>query len=210
MSAFNNLLSGFLKDAVDNIASTVKDKMEDVIEDVLHPDEDENVTVTMAEEITIQNLYHRLGEITGPMTGEEFVERMRSAGFEAALYELPEDMRKRIPAQVLEQRKQYSAKKENYSPLFYAGFWVYKDEEEAPKTMEMFQNNLKKSGNQVFLTEEEDRLFMHSTIATPDDTFKSYNLYSRIGNTVLQLIIPEENADTYAADIVKALQGTGS
>ncbi len=205
MSAFHNLLSGFLKDAVDNIASTVKDKMEDV----LHPDDEENVTVTMAEEITIQNLYQRLGEVTGPMTGEEFVERMRSAGFEAALYELPEDMRKRMPAEVLEQRKQYSAKKENYSPLFYAGFWVYKDEEEAPRTIVMFRDNLKKSGNQVFLVEEEDRFLVHSTIVTPNDTFKSYNLYSRIANTLLQLIIPEENADTYAADIVKALQGTG-
>lgn len=209
MSAFNNLLSGFLKDKMDDFASVVKDKIEDVIEDALHPDEDENVTVTVAEQFTIQNLYHRLGQAQAPMSGEEFIERMRTAGFEAALYELPEDMRKKIPAEVLEQRKQYSAKKENYSPLFYAGFWVYKDEEEAPRTIEMFRNNLKKSGNQVFLTEEEDRLFLHRTIVTPDDTFKSYNLYSRIGNTLLQLIIPEENANTYATDIVKALQGSG-
>lgn len=86
---------------------------------------------------------------------------------------------------------------------------MYKDEEEAPRTIEMFRNNLKKSGNQVFLAEEEDRLFMHSTMATPNGTYKSYWLYSRIENTILELKIPEENADTYAADIVKALQGTG-
>lgn len=210
MSAFNNLLSGLLKDTMDNIASTVKDKIEDVIEDALHPDEDENVTVTMAEEITIQNLYHRLGEVTGAMTGEEFIQKMNSAGFEAELFQLPEDMRKGIPIERLENmRKQYSAKKENFSPLFYAGFFVYKEDTEAAGDMEMFRNNLKKSGNQVFLVEEEDRFFVHSTLVTSNGTHKSFWLYSRIGNTLLKLTIPEENADAYAADIVKALQGTG-
>ena len=205
MSALNNLLSGFLRDKMEDITSAVKDK----IEDVLHPDEEENVTVIMAEELTIQNLYHRLGEIQKPMTGEEFIQRMNARGFEAKLFELPENMRKGIPVEMMERRKQYSAKKENYSPLFYAGFWVYKEEAEAAENIEMFRNNLKKSGNQVFLVEEEDRFFLHSTIVTPQDTYKSYNLYSRIGNTLLELKIPEDNADTYAADIVKALQGSG-
>ncbi len=209
MSVLNNLLSGFLKDKMEDITSVVKDKIEDVIEDALHPDEEGNVTVTVAEEITVQSLYHRLGDVQVPMTGEEFIRRMSSAGFEAQLFELSENERKGIPVEVLERFKQYSARKANDSAFFYVIFFVYREETEAIRNMEGPKNNFKNSENNVFLAEEEGRFFIHSTLVAPNETYKMYQLYSRIGNTVLQVTMPEENADAYAADIVKALQGSG-
>ncbi|MBQ7774701.1 MAG: hypothetical protein IJ379_07845 [Lachnospiraceae bacterium] len=207
MSAFNNFLSGLLKDTMDDIASTVKDKIADVIEDTFHPEDDEHVTINSTEEVTIQSLYHRLGEMHGPMTGEEFVERMRSAGFDAKLFELPEDMRKGMPVEAQERVKLYSATKD--SPLLYISFMVYKENADAAKQIVDFNKNLKNSQGVAFLVEEEDRFFLHSTIVTAKDTYKSYDLYSRIGNTLLQLRLPEDKADAYATDIVNALQGTG-
>jgi len=162
------------------------------------------------EDITIQTLHQRLGDSKTPMTGEEFIQRMNAAGFEAKLLALPKNMRIRIPAEVLANSpKQYSAKKENYSPLFHAGFCVYKDEAEAIGNIKILRDNLIKSNDPVFLVEEENRFFAYSTLVTPQATHKRYELCSIIGNTLLRLVIPEEHADAYATDIVKALQGSG-
>ena len=230
MSAFNNLLSGLLKDAMDNVASAVKDKIEDVVDDVLHPDE-ENVTVTVAEEITIQSLCNRLGEGTTPMTGEEFIRRMNSVGYEAELYVMPEEMRKqmKIPEEFLKRQLE---KVKNYTiinndnPLFHIKLDVYKEEAEAVERINAILTNTKNikdimadakkpkgykeyDVSHEFFMKDDNRLFMHTTIVTDKNVFKTYQLYSRIGNTLLDITIPEENADAYAADIVKALQGTG-
>lgn len=221
MSAFNNLLSGLLKDAMDNVASAVKDKIEDVVDDVLHPDEEGNVTVTMAEEITIQSLCNRLGEVHEPMTGEEFIRRMNSVGYEAELYVVSEEMRKqmKIPDFVFERQlervKTYTLIN-NDNPLLYIKLDVYKEEVEAVERINFILINAKNikeyseyKASDVFLMEDDNRLFKHTTLVTEKNIFKTYYLHSRIGNTLLELHIPEENADAYAADIVKALQGTG-
>lgn len=207
MSKFNSLLSGLFKDAMDNITSTVKDKIEDVMEDTFQPDDDESITINVSEAVTIESLYHRLGEMHGPMTGEEFVERMRSAGFDAKLYEVPEDMRKQIPIEVQERMKLYSANKGN--PLFSVSLKVYKEEADAAQQIVDFGKNIKNSGSSVFLAEEEDRFVIHSTLVTPKATYISHGLYSRVGNTLLEVRMPEDITDACVADIVKALQGTG-
>ncbi|MBQ7781382.1 MAG: hypothetical protein IJ405_05085 [Lachnospiraceae bacterium] len=207
MSAFNNLFSGLIKDAMDSITSTVKDKIEDVMEDTFHPDDEENITINVTEAATIESLYHRLGEMRSPMTGEEFVERMRSAGFDANLYELPEDMRKQIPVEVQEKFKLYSATKGN--PLFSVSFKVYKEEADAAQQIVDFGKNIRNSGTSVFLAEEEDRFVIHSTLVTPKDTYKSHGLYSRVGNTLLEVRMLHDHTDACVQDIVKALQGTG-
>lgn len=230
MSVFKNLVSGLLKDAMDSVASTVKDKIEDVIDDALHPD-DENVTVTEAERITIQSLCQRLGEGTAPMTGEEFIRRMNSVGYEAELYVMPEEMRKqmKIPEEFLKRQLE---KVKNYTiinndnSLFHIKLDVYKEEAEAVERINSILTNTKNvkdslanykeamglneyDVSNVFFMEDDNRLFMHTTIVKDKNVFKTYHLYSRVGNTLLDIMIPEENADAYAAAIVKALQGTG-
>lgn len=198
MGAFDNLLSGLIKKTVDTITDTVKDKIEDMMDGNSEQE---------AANITIETLYNRLGGVPTPLTGEEFIERMQSMGCEAKLLLKPDlpGLPSGLPTHM--DNKLYSAHKDGFA--FTASFDVYNEEELAIRSFDTRARVYRTEAGRRILSEEDWRIFHHNTLNTENTVQKTYILLSRIENTLLTVLIPEDKADAYAADLVKALRNTG-